>query len=328
MKKHLFTFLKVSVTLGLSLWLIFSLDWREVVTHLSGIRIEYIFLYILMQILGNIISSRKWQVIALYKNISFSLRDGFFTYITGAFINNFLPSTIGGDTYRAMWLAKRSGRRFASISTVVFDRFIGFWTLALLALILGYFLLPYLPTYLPGDFSLMTLSLLTFAAIALYFGLTFVYWQPWFQKLLLLIPSRRIRSLLEEIHSFSKRDIWFRASAWSALFAFVGIGLSNRFLFSSLGVEVPLLPYLACIFSIAIVISAPITINNIGVKEWAYAFFFTMIGIDFEVAVVASLLSRFIQTFISFIALPHYLSSREKEKSLREEALEPKEILS
>ncbi|MEK7181739.1 MAG: lysylphosphatidylglycerol synthase transmembrane domain-containing protein, partial [Patescibacteria group bacterium] len=132
MKKHLFTFLKVSVTLGLSLWLIFSLDWREVVTHLSGIKIEYIFLYILMQILGNIISSRKWQIIALYKNISFSLRDGFFTYITGAFINNFLPSTIGGDTYRAMWLAKRSGRRFASISTVVFDRFIGFWTLALL----------------------------------------------------------------------------------------------------------------------------------------------------------------------------------------------------
>jgi hypothetical protein len=56
----------------------------------------------------------------------------------------------------------------------------------------------------------------------------------------------------------------------------------------------------------------PLSINNIGIKEWAYVTFFALVGVSVEIAVTAALLSRFIQMLISFIALPYYLRNRER----------------
>ena len=132
MQKKLMMAGKVIVTFGLVFWLIERVDWGGVWTELAGVSWWLLMLYVFLQLAGNLISARKWQIIAEYRNIYFTLREGFFTYMTGAFINNFLPSTIGGDAYRGLWLAKRSGGRAAGLSTVVFDRFIGLWTTALL----------------------------------------------------------------------------------------------------------------------------------------------------------------------------------------------------
>jgi len=228
--------------------------------------------------------------------------------MTGAFINNFLPSTIGGDTYRGLWLAKRSGARAAALSTVVFDRFIGLWTTALLALILSFTLWEYAQESIP----LLVTWLVLVAFLVADLVITYLYCRPWFREFVARIRFHQVRRLLEEIIFYTKRHIWLRASLWSSLFIFVGIGLSNYTLFHALGSDIALLPFLAAIFLVAIVSSIPISINNIGIKEWAYVVFFGLIGVSTETAVTAALLSRFIQMVLSFIALPQYLSTRRE----------------
>lgn len=306
MKKNLLTFGKVLVTIGLVYWLIERVDWAGVRQELSEVSYALLFLYVVFQLTGNVISARKWQIIASYKELHFSLKEGFFTYLTGAFINNFLPSTIGGDAYRGLWLAKRSGARAAALSTVVFDRFIGLWTTALLALIFCFVLWSHLLTSLPLLITL--LALVGFLVVDLV--ITYLYCQSWFQGYVARIPFFKLRRFLEEIIFYTKKHVWLRTSLWSSLFVFVGLGLSNYTLFHALGSDIPFLSFFSAILLVAIVSNIPISINNIGIKEWAYVTFFGLIGVSVETAVTAALLSRFIQMILSFIALPQYLASK------------------
>lgn len=308
MKKRLSFVLKIVVTIGLIVWLIDRVDWGSVLTNLREVSFPLLFLYIVLQLSGNVISAKKWQVIARFKGLSFSLKEGFFTYLTGSFINNFLPSTIGGDTYRALWLAEKSEAKAASISTVIFDRFIGLWTIALLSLLFS----PVLFSFINESPSLF----ITYGILVLFFIIdlliTYVYCKEWFHRFIEHLPFFKIRRFLEEIIFYTKKHIWFRTSLWSVLFIFVGLVLSNFTLFHALGSDVSLLPFASAMFLVAIVASVPLSINNIGIKEWAYITFFGLIGVSIETAVTVALLSRFIQMILSFIALPHYLASREK----------------
>jgi uncharacterized protein (TIRG00374 family) len=310
MNKNLLTLGKVVVTLGLVYWLIVRVDWVGVRHELSEVSYALLFLYVVFQLTGNVISARKWQIIASYKELHFSLKEGLFTYLTGAFINNFLPSTIGGDAYRGLWLAKRSGARAAALSTVVFDRFIGLWTTALLALVFSFVLWSHIATSLPLLVTLV--ALVGFLVVDLV--VTYLYCQSWFQGYVARIPFFKLRRFLEEIVFYTQKHLWLRTSLWSSLFVFVGLGLSNYTLFHALGSEIAFLPFFSAILLVAIVSNIPISINNIGIKEWAYVTFFGLIGVSIETAVTAALLSRFIQMFLSFIALPQYLSTRKNEE--------------
>ncbi|OGI22352.1 MAG: hypothetical protein A2808_01155 [Candidatus Moranbacteria bacterium RIFCSPHIGHO2_01_FULL_55_24] len=311
MKKNLWFLVKVAVTLVLIAWLLEHVDWNVVLHELQNLSWKYMFLYVVFQLIGTSLSVKKWQVIARFKNLHFSFREGFFTYLTGAFINNFLPSTIGGDTYRSLWLSKRSDSRAKAFSTVVFDRFLGLWTTALLAFLGVFFLLPYLKESLPLQLTLGALLVFILADAVL----VYAYCQSWFQRLIALIPWQKLRNLIQEIILYTDKGIWSRGVFWSALFIFVGIGLSNYMLFLAMGNPLPFGPFLGLVFLIAIVSSVPLSINNIGIKEWAYVAFFGLLGISLETAVTAALLSRFLQMFISFLALPQYIAGR-RDKSL------------
>lgn len=308
MRKAFFFSIKVIVSVGLVLWLIERVDWPVVGARLYDVSVPLLFLYIFFQLAGNLISSRKWQIIASFKDLHFSVKDGFFTYLTGAFINNFLPSTIGGDAYRSVWLAQRTGARAASLSTVVFDRFIGLWTMALLALAFSPFLFPFIETNAPLALTLMALA----AFFVLDLFVTYAYCQPWLHRFVAVIPFQKIRRLFEEIIFYTKRHIWWRTSLWSASFIFVGVALSNFTLFHALGSDIGVFPFLSVIFLVTIISAVPLSINNIGIKEWAYITFFALVGVSVETAVTVALLSRFLQMLISFIALPQYLSTRKE----------------
>lgn len=311
MKKKILFAVKIVVGVGLVFWLVEKVNWTVVLEELREVSPVFIFLYIILQLSGNLISARKWQVIAEHKHqeLHFTLKQGFLTYLTGAFINNFLPSTIGGDAYRGLWLAKKTHAKAASISTVVFDRFIGLWTTALLALLFSFPLWEYFFSVVAVEVTL--LSIVALLLIDLF--ITYAYFQVWFHQFITLLPFQ-IRRLIEEVIGFTKKGIWTKGSLYSALFAFVGIALSNYALFCAIGKNIGFLPYLSVIFIVTIISSVPLSINNIGIKEWAYFTFFPLVGVAPEAAVTVALLSRFLQMLISFIALPQYLREGSTKK--------------
>lgn len=134
-----------------------------------------------------------------------------------------------------------------------------------------------------------------------------------FKKLNAFIP-RKLKSFTQELSSYEKiNGIFSKSLFYSFLFGFVGLAAANYVLFWALGAEIPILDFLSVIFLISIISSIPISINNIGVKEWAYITFFGFFGLSSSLVVTAALLSRLLQMLVSLLAIPFYLRNKRLE---------------
>lgn len=306
--KHWKFVLKVIVSSVLVYWLIEQVDWYAVSDIIAHASLSLVLAYVGLQLIGNVISAAKWQYLARIQGFDFSLKDGTLAYLTGAFINNFLPSTVGGDTYRVLWMS-RTGERSRAFASVFFDRITGLLALFLFA---GVGL-----AFLPWNLLLVQPVFIIFAAITLSVALAMLlalFWAERFYQLAVflagLFPWQRPAVLLQDFQSLANTKVYARAIFWAVLFTAAGIGASNFFLFSSLGAELSPITFGSAIFAATLVANIPISINNIGVKEWSYVFFFGLLGVSAELAVTAALASRLLQMIISFIALPGYLALR------------------
>lgn len=309
MRKKGLNLLKVLISLALVYWLVQKLDWSLVVEEVQNINLFYILFFLFLQLLAMTLSTKKWQVIADFQDIHFTLWEGFKTYLTGTFINNFLPATIGGDIYRSLWLVDRGARKGKAFSTVIFDRFLGLIMTSFLTLVGGFFVWQQID--LP---SFLELSYLAVAGILVFFALWIAFEKTTFvQNIVSEIRWAKLRNLFAESLRYNDMTIWRRAGLWTALFMFVGLGFSNYVLFLALGYVLPFFPFLGLVFMMALFVSLPISISNIGVKEWAYGVLFTLLGVSLETAVTVALLSRFLQTGISLFAFPLYLKETSEK---------------
>lgn len=298
--------MKLLVSGGFVLWLVWRINWGEVVRRISEVDLPFLSLYVGILLTGIAISSKKWQTIARAKGFDRPYRDFFRAYLTGTFINNFLPSTIGGDTYRTLWLGKREGKLSPALSTALFDRFTGIWAAMVFAILFSLF---HLKLVFANPFWLF-LDIAILGSLSFDFALPILRKMPSMQRLLGRLPERMQR-LVREVMRYPFRKTTLPVLGWSLLFNLVGVGLANLVLFRALGGEVHTIEYLGVIFLVTIVSNIPISINNIGVKEWAYATFFGYLGTSVEAAVAVAVTSRFIQMIVSFSAIPFYLRSRD-----------------
>lgn len=307
-KKHIKTAIKFAVSLFFVVLVIFKTNWPEVLFYLKKIKLWQIFFYILVYVLSVAISSFKWQILSEFKGIKHSFNTYFKLYLTGTFINNFMPSFVAGDAYKAYEIAKPEGRYMEASSTVIMDRITGLIGAMILALVFS--ALNY-KTLIDNDFlifldALIVLSLCTDVIVAGLKKIPAV--RNWVMRTL---PEKAVE-FLRQIYRYSNNTaIIKKAVLWGMLFSLVGVAFLNYILFWGLGIEASFLDYMSVIFLISIVSALPITVNNIGLKEWAYITFFGIFGISSGAVVAISVISRFLQMLVSFTALPAYLRSRK-----------------
>lgn len=308
MKKNLKNIIKLFITLGFLAWVIFKVDWMEVGLYLGRIKWWQIVIYLVLVIIGIVISAYKWKLLAKHKGLNFSLMELFKFYLTGTFINNFMPSFIGGDTYRAYEIGKPEKKYAEAGSSVMMDRITGFVGGSILAFIFALFNLEniFKSKILVSFYALLILSFVFDIFIARLRHSTYLK-----EKLGRWIPEK-IKSLLSELGSYNNDSgILTKSTVWGAIFAFVGVAIPNYILFRSLGIDIGIMDYLSTIFIISIISAIPISINNIGLKEWAYVTFFGIYGVSSASVVSVAILSRFLQMLLSFFALPIYLRNKK-----------------
>ncbi|HCU70326.1 MAG TPA: hypothetical protein DIC35_01055 [Candidatus Moranbacteria bacterium] len=314
MRKKIFKFsIKFSVSLAFLTWIIFKVDWREVASLLSGIKSAYIALYFLFLACGILISSYKWKLLAQFKGIRLSLSQFFRLYLTGTFINNFMPSFVGGDAYRIYQVGKEEKKFSESASAVVMDRLTGLLGAMILAVIFSAANF----SVILGQKILLLLNaiilLSIFGGVIFYATRRMSFWKKTIGIFGLdrILPWKFSKFFGEVAHYAGKKRILRQTMAWSIVFGIVGLSATNYVIFLSLGEKLPMLNYLSVIFLISFVSSIPISINNIGVKEWAYVTFFGFFGVPSAVAITAAILGRVLQMLFSFLALPIYLKNKK-----------------
>ncbi len=303
-------FLKLIATTLFVSWIFLKINWSEVLFYFRQMDIWWMGAFVLIYAFGIAISSYKWKILADFKGFGIKLVDLFKIYLTGTFINNFFPSIIGGDAYRSYMLGKAGkGRYLEATSTVLIDRITGFAGVMLLILVFSLFNLK----AVFGNKILLITNALIVAFFAGNFLIVILRKMTIWNYVKKILPEK-INKMIQEILSYQKHEILFKSLFWGAFFNFLGVGLATWMLFLDLHIPISFVNFMIAISIISIVSSIPVSIGNIGIKEWAFITFFGIFGVDGEAAISIAIFGRFLQMLVSFFAIPYYLKEKNRKK--------------
>ena len=302
-KRALFL-LKTLVSVGFVAWLIYRVQWAVVWEQARHISVSILVFHAFLLLGGMFFSSVKWQLMARYRGFPLTVRESFRLYVAGTFLNNFFPSFVGGDTYRAIRLAKGNDRLLAATASVIMDRMSGLWLAMALSFVFALIEWPLVrmhPVWLLLSFGCGAGILLSIILVRWHRLLRLV------GRLIRVFVPARVGRISEEFGVFLHPEILVPMLTWSLVFNFFGVILANTILFWSLGSSISFVQVGSVIFLTSIIASLPISVNGIGVKEWSYYTLFGFLGVSVPVAITVALVNRFIQMLISFLAVPGFL---------------------
>lgn len=235
---------------------------------------------------------RWWMFIrAAEEPVSFS--KALTTLLTGIFYSMFLPTFVGIDIGRMYELGRdQNNRKTHVVSTVLLDRLMGLISLvimAFIALIIGY-------QYTSGDDGVIITVIGALAGLVvgwlLFFNRRFM---EFIFKLVFSLPlvnrlEETIREIYEALYLLHKQPRLLLATGAVSMLNNIAETMSVVFIAVALGVEVSPVYFFLFMPIIWLVMLIPISISGLGLREGAFVFFFTQVGVSAADAVAISLL--------------------------------------
>ena len=104
---------KLSLRLGISMilmgWFVFSINWTEIGRAFAGVGYPWLLAAVFWIVIAVVVSVHKWRLILRAQGMRLEWGELWSIYWAGLFFNNFLPSGIGGDGMRIIWVRKITG---------------------------------------------------------------------------------------------------------------------------------------------------------------------------------------------------------------------------
>ncbi len=179
MKQNVFTFLKIFISIGLLVFLFWSVGPARIAAIAASADYRFLAAAVILWFGSVVFSVWKWDVMLRAQGIVVPFRALMAHYYIGLFFNNFLPM-VGQDVVRGYGIARYTERTHEVAVSVFVDRLIG-----LLAFIVGGALMSIVIVFAYGRSDMTQFALVT-CAIALAVLLLFAS-----------ILSRRLRALAE-----------------------------------------------------------------------------------------------------------------------------------
>ena len=240
---------------------------------------------------GQLLYTLKWDIALTAMGARVPYARLLRHYLVATFFNNFLPSAIGGDASKILYLGRREGY-FKIGASVFMDRLLGFFSMSLFAVVLFWIIGVSAPALALGR---NILSAILAVLIVMLAGANFFSLDGLFRALGRNPRFTRISSLLQKTFEDIRRLIktwWAIPGAMAIVLAYYGLiaGLYVSYIHISTGVSAPYGGVLASLFSIAVLSNIPISINGIGLREQLHYALFAYLGVSKEAAVGISLL--------------------------------------
>jgi len=292
--KHLGTFVKIAVSVGLLIFLLSRLNHVELLNQVAHAQPFWLVLALVLYFVAILLGVFKWQLLVRVQRLAVSYNDLAAYTFAGLFLGNVLPSNIGGDVVRAYALARVANQTEAAITSVVVDRLMGlvaFFCAALVNIGLVALLVTNAAQIEAIEIATVVAAALFTVACALLFSrrvarrFAFVFALPFLVRF-----KPRAQRLYQAIQTFR--------SSYPILMANVLVSVSviivATFVWYSvalaLGLDIPLIYFVLFNPLIAFVLMLPISFNGLGPKEATAVFFFGLVGVPSESAFALSLL--------------------------------------
>ncbi|MFQ6000036.1 MAG: lysylphosphatidylglycerol synthase transmembrane domain-containing protein [Anaerolineae bacterium] len=285
MRHRLFNLLRIVISLGLLAFLLAKVGLRETWESLQGANIGYLLTVFLLYLLSMVLRSYRWRIFLNAQGVRVSLPKLVSLYLIGVFFNLVLPSGFGGDVVRVYELSQYSNRTASSITTVFMDRLSGFlalFAMATSALAFSYRLVP------PEVGA--TIILIFLASLM---GTGALFSHPLWRRLkgLPLLSSLVQKGGVKELYlSAQSYTLTPFARAISLSMAFnILLMIMNYLAALSFGVRISFWYFLLFIPIISFLLALPISLSGLGVREGAYIYLFSRVGVPPSSALAISL---------------------------------------
>ena len=237
-----------------------------------------------LMLASNLLGSWQWERLLHAVGIRIPLWRVAAYYHVGLFFNNFLPANIGGDFARVLDAARHGPSRATAFATVLMDRVIGTLALAGLAL------LTTVPAIDRFHFSVIYLALVVFFAISVLFvwALFHPALMPSLGRVLARVGLGRLGPSLDDLaarlhHYRDQRGLFVRLLGLATVVQVARI-LVHALVARALGLSLPLAYFFLFVPLLAVIVSLPISLNGIGVREGAGVYLFHQVGVDAPLA--------------------------------------------
>jgi uncharacterized protein (TIRG00374 family) len=282
-------FLKITVTIVLCYLILRSVDLTKFVETISRVKPVFLVLCCLLYPVSLAFAAIKLKWLLRGYQMPITARAAFDVNWIAGFFNNFLPSSIGGDVYRLIYLNRSFPDKPAQVvSAIILDRGLGLLAMLLLAGVTSTF---FLGTFVQSN---QTIAALYSGAVLIALVSFFVLFAP--HNLRILHDTRwvivnKIINGVNILISYPDKTALVRSLIISVLFLILAV-ISNWFLFLAFDrhVDIPILLFVIPLVSLAGMI--PISINSLGVTEGAGIVLFRHFGYEPELILSIFLTAR------------------------------------
>lgn len=242
----------------------------------------YILFAIFLQLASTTLAAYRWSLIMS----ALKFHETFIFYLTryfkGAFFNQALPGSIGGDAVRGLELGKMGYSKKEAFSGIFIDRIVGLAGLLILNLIANLLSGHLLPTWL---FNLI--NAISIGGIAGFTVLILLRKITWLQNYRITRIFANLSSRFRQVYS-NKQAIVYQIFL-SVIIHFLSI-LALYELSLAIGMTLPLGVFLVAVPPVFLLTIIPISLAGWGVRESAMVGIFLLIGASKEMILSVSIL--------------------------------------
>lgn len=271
---------KVMVSVLLFAWLFRRLQWSAIGPALGNAQPAWVAAAAGLLFASHLLASYQWGRLLRASGIVLPFWKVVSYYHVGLFFNNFLPANVGGDFARTLDAARAGSSRPTALSTVLLDRLLGMVALGTVAVVTTLPLIDrfHLAAAYGGVVTFFALAAIMLRAVLEPRVLAAL------ERVLARIGLGRFSPALDEL---SERLSAFRGQRRLLLGLFcvalmvqvMRIGVHVLFA-RALGLHVGTAYFFLFVPLLAVIVSLPISLNGIGVREGAGMLLFGLVGLD------------------------------------------------
>ena len=291
-KKTAIQVLKIAVSLSLYVLIFWKVGIGDLWNELKSAKLPYFVAGVLAYYVIQALSAYRWYMMLKPLEIKTRYSRLLSYYFLGMFFNFLMPTAIGGDVFRIYYLNKETRRLSASTASVFIDRDIGMAGLVLIAAVVATFRPPPLGAVPLGPLFWLILAAFMIANLALFYRRTYNLLHRLLAFFKMKRADERVEHLFLSFNSF--RGQWGVITSALLLSIVVQIGCAFVNMLAAYSIDMKTnngwIDYLIFIPTIGLITMAPVSVNGMGLREWAYIVLFSQVGAsEHEAAALAFL---------------------------------------
>jgi uncharacterized protein (TIRG00374 family) len=298
---------QVVIGIGALVLVVMKADAHALAASLRNTRVSYLPIAVAASFVVTWLMARRWGTILAAKGHRFTTARLFLYYLIGIFFTSFVPGGgVSGDVARLIYVDREVRDKALVLSTLVYERLIGVFTLLLIGVIAT------LLTPRSGHPDATTIYI-SEAVLALAFVAIVVLMSPYVSSRLarlIRLAGQRVRAVrFTEAAARTLEAVTELRRDWTLLMRTTALSIVIRIVWSlgcfvvalAMGLSLDLLTVFAFISLIDLVRLMPISVGGLGVREWAVVVLFATAGISREQAITFSILA-FAPIYLNAIA--------------------------